>query len=118
MGVNTLTYILTFILGFILASSVTFVFALSLSEKQLIETEQNAYFQRTGTYFQDKGTEVKVHTYKGICEGYVIEEETPTQIISTGYGLLADDYTYVYEKPSEGVASTTDTGTSTVKGDF
>ncbi len=76
--------------------------------------EEEAYFNTYGTYFSDVDTDgLGVHTYEKICRGFFLVEKTPEAFIYTGYGDLADKYTYEIPIPNSTVSSGT-TSTSSI----
>lgn len=71
-----------------------------------IETREQDYFNKKGKYQYIKDGNFEVVEYETIdanknkVYGYEIIEETPTQIIHTGYGPQAQQRTYVIQKPT------------------
>lgn len=88
-------------LGLVLGTSLTGIaHGLTISETAEIQNLQESSLKLQGDYYSDtKNQKLQVHTYTKLCKGYVIIEETPTQIIATGYGEASDDYTYKINKP-------------------
>jgi len=67
---------------------------LSISDINLIRSEQEYAMKYTGEYFPDVSDKsVQIHTYETLCKGFVIRHETETEIQYLGYGDLADEYT-------------------------
>lgn len=98
-------------LGFFIALmlfGIAQVFALSLTEQNYILEEQADALRWTGEYYTDvSDPDLQVHTYTTLCRGFVVIEQTGSKIISTGFGDLADEYTYVEDKPIvDSIAST------------
>jgi hypothetical protein len=93
-------------------ASVIFAGSLALADRlEKVEAEkayQDTYFAERGKYEQKlKQNGKEVHVYEGPKGwGYVIIEETDTEIIHTGYGPEAAERTYRRQKPPY-VASTT-----------
>lgn len=99
-------------LFFLLGSLTSFgfsIYALSFSDEMAIVEKQATLKEFTGEFQPDlKDPNLQVHTYTAPCTGFVIIEDTSTQTIHTGYGDLANEYTYTINKPVyEKVASTT-----------
>jgi len=86
------------------------VFALTVTEENYILEEQADALKWTGEYYTDvSNPDLQVHTYTTLCKGFVVIEQTGSKIISTGFGDLADEYTYVEDKPiGDSVASTSE----------
>jgi len=100
-------------LGFFIALmlfGIAQVFALSVTEENYILEEQADALKWTGEYYTDvSDPDLQVHTYTKLCKGFVVIEQTGSKIISTGFGDLAEEYTYVEDKPIvDSVATTTD----------
>jgi len=95
-GINFISFIFYTFVGFLLGFGLTSFAQLNL------EAEQEAYFEEKGEYISDPKN--GVHTYTTLCKGYFYDDGLGTV---TGYGDLADKYTYQYEKGSS-VSTTTD----------
>jgi len=99
-------------LGVFLAISITSIsYALTSTERQEVVSEQLTAIKFTGTYQPIYDGLVQVYTYETICKGFYTVEDNGTIIRYTGFGDLADQYTY--ESPSPAldkisIASTTD----------
>jgi len=96
MIVRNVSYLL---LGFILGGSLFAVygsvFALTTTERNDIVSVQESALKFTGTYqpvYDDPYT--KVFTYEKLCKGFYTVEDNGTIIKYTGFGDLADEYTY------------------------
>jgi len=88
----------TFI-GVMLAVSLTPVLALTTTETKTISTEQEYALKYTGMYQPVYDQPVKIYTYETLCKGYYTLEDNGLEIKYTGFGDLADDYTYTITKP-------------------
>jgi len=70
------------------------VSALTLSEKNLIKQEQQYAQKYTGSYFPVYEGPIKIFTYEKLCKGFYTVEDNGVDITYTGFGDLADEYTY------------------------
>jgi hypothetical protein len=109
-----------FIVGFISFFMGVFivgqVFALTSTEKNIIQSEQEFYFDKENKYYSDTSNpDLIVNTYEAPCKGYFIVEENDTEYKSTGFGPLSDNYTFTQTKyvEKETIPTTTATGTVT-----
>lgn len=120
-GINTTVYFLTMVTVALFFVTGSVVYSnLSVTERDLIIEEQTVYRDITGDYFPETKTkDYQVHVYRKWCEGFIIQEETDTEIIRTAYGDLSDSLTVTYDKPviKETIPSTTpiDSGTTTIE---
>jgi len=88
MGINSLSLSFGLIIGIFIAVFVNTTFA------QLnLEAEQEAYFEEKREYISDPDN--GIHTYTSVCKGYYVDDGLGRV---TGYGDLAEQYTYTYEK--------------------
>lgn len=98
------------IIGFTLAVSLSSVYALTASEEAVVLDEQNYALKYTGSFqpvYDNK--DYQVFTYETLCKGFYVVEDNGDSVRFTGFGDLADDYTYTYDKFVEvSVASSTD----------
>lgn len=77
--------------------------------QNIIENDQEVVLKRTGQYFTDvSNPQFTVNTYERSCKGYYTIEETDDEIIYTGYGDLANEYTYTITKPKQVATSSDD----------
>jgi len=70
------------------------VSALTLSEKTLIKAEQEYADKFTGFYYPVYDGPIKVFTYEKLCKGFYTVEDNGVDITYTGFGDLADQYTF------------------------
>jgi len=98
---NTFYVFLGLVIGVSFSLLLNSVYALSTTEISTISDEQNTLLKYTGAYnpIVDYGKGISINTYESICTGYYIVEETETAFRSVGFGDLADQYTYSYDKP-------------------
>jgi len=98
MFVRNVSYIL---LGFVLGGSLlavgSSISALTLSERDSVISEQESALKFTGTYQPVYDDLVKVYTYESLCKGFYTIEDNGVTIKYTGFGDLADQYTYETE---------------------
>lgn len=65
-----------------------------------LENDQKVYYKETGKYFYDtKNKGYQVFTYEELCRGFYTVEEKKDKIVYTGYGDLADKFTYETDIP-------------------
>jgi hypothetical protein len=89
------TKILYTFYGIFLSAIITpIAFALTTAESQIIESEQKSALRFTGSYQPVYDQLVDVYTYETICKGYYTVEDNGIDIVYTGFGDLADQYTY------------------------
>jgi hypothetical protein len=74
-----------------------------------IEQEQAAFYKENGRYFSDtRQKDFEIHTYESVCKGYILVDKTQEdKIVYTGYGSLADEFTYEKILPINPVSATT-----------
>jgi len=103
--------IFIFLLGVLVSYSYS-VYALTTATLDDIAVDQEYALKYLGMYdpIIDYDKDIKINTYEGICKGYYVVEESDTAIRSYGFGDLADEYTYVIDKPyvEQGISTTTD----------
>jgi len=103
--------IFIFLLGVLVSYSYS-VYALTTATLDDIAVEQEYALKYLGMYdpIIDYDKNIKINTYEGICKGYYVVEETDTAIRSYGFGDLAENYTYLIDKPyaEQGIATSTD----------
>jgi len=88
-------------IGIVSSISLNYVYALTVTEKQLILEEQSYAQKYTGDFYTDTtNPELQIHTYETLCKGFYILEDDGITRSFTGYGDLADDYTYSIEVSS------------------
>jgi len=97
MAIKTLYVFLGLIIGVSSSLVLNYVdasFFTGLSSVEIIEEQQDA-LKYTGNYVSDvTDPNTQVHTYEAPCKGFYIIEKTDTDIVSTGFGDLAEQYTY------------------------
>ena len=97
-------------IGFFIASALTVAIpshALTTSEKNIIESDQESAMKYTGSYQPVYNELVQVFTYETICKGFYTVEDNGVTITYTGFGELADQYTYTVDKLIKSDISTT-----------
>lgn len=99
------------IIGFTLAISTSSVLALTSVETNSIMDEQLYAQKYTGTYQPVYEGPVKVFTYETICKGFYTIEDNGVEIKYTGFGDLADEYTF--SEPSLSKVDSLQVSTST-----
>jgi len=75
------------------------VYALTTTERNDIIDKQSAALEFTGSYQPVYDDLVKVFTYETLCKGFYAVEDNGTIIKYTGFGDLAENYTYETESP-------------------
>jgi len=104
---TTMLYVFVIFFAFFLATHLSF--ALTSIEADIIQADQESAMKYTGTFQPVYNDLVQVFTYETICKGFYTVEDNGVTINYTGFGELADEYTYTIEKPIVNkVASTTD----------
>lgn len=89
------TKVLYIFYGILLSAIITPVaFALTSAESNLVLQDQKAALKFTGSYQPVYDQLVNVYTYEGICKGYYTVEDNGIDVIYTGFGDLADQYTF------------------------
>jgi len=101
---------IAFVVGLSLSAVITSVNALTLSEEKIIVDDQLSAIKYTGMYQPVYDALVQVYTYEKICKGFYTVEDNGIIRSYTGFGDLADQYTY--NEPTykiiEPIASSTD----------
>lgn len=81
--------------GIILSAITTPVaFALTSVESDFVMQDQKAALKFTGSYQPVYDQLVNVYTYEGICKGYYTVEDNGVDVVYTGFGDLANQYTF------------------------
>jgi len=94
--------------GFISSLAFSSVFALTSFETDEIVDYQKAALSLTGKYEPVYDDKLSVFTYEKLCKGYYTVEKVGDYTVYTGFGELADNYTYeIYTPKVDPVASTT-----------
>lgn len=80
--------------------------ALTQIEKDIIQSDQESAMKYTGMYQPVYNDLVQVFTYETICKGFYTVEDNGVSIKYTGFGELADQYTYTVDKVVKSEIST------------
>jgi len=97
------------VVGFVCSIPVTSAFALTLTESKVIADYQEAAFSITGSFEPVYDDKLSVFTYEKLCKGYYTVEDNGVTVTYTGFGDLADNYTYEESSQKvDSVATTTD----------
>jgi hypothetical protein len=68
---------------------------------------QDQYYKQHRVYFSDHSDkDYTINTYEQVCKGYYTVERTYDKLIYTGYGDLADEYTYTEDVSPRTISST------------
>jgi len=91
------------VLGLLVGSLIAIYANASLLDPLNIQDEQELAKKLTGMYVSDVSDKnFQIHTYETLVKGYYTVEDTGDSLRYTGYGLLADQYTYTtYYTPAD-----------------
>jgi len=101
---TTMLYVFVIFFAFFLATHLSL--ALTVTEKAIIESDQESAMKYTGMYQPVYNDLVQVFTYETICKGFYTVEDNGVSIKYTGFGELADQYTYTVDKVIKSKVST------------
>jgi len=100
-GITKIIYIF---IGIVMTVPMSFVMA---QLKTDLEVEQEIVLDKTGEYFSDvSNPNYTINTYETVCKGYYIIEVTDTEIIQTGYGDLANEFTKTELRTNSKISTT------------